>query len=245
MQNMAQIQKKYKNYEVPGKCLIYTIAGGKYEAFKPLFEFMVKQAYPEYDVLVETTNGIGKSGTVGMASERFLRTPPDIDKYDFTLITDVDMLIIRENPKVVEQNMMWMEINGTVCYNNWLISTNQVPGVHFVTKAWWSTTEDARKREFKALEERNEPVPYFYDELMLYRIITESGLPGPKSLPQPWMHHGLHLGACRGFKAIRNFDVPNLEAAKLLLNPDASEAVKTACREHQWLVDFILWLKKN
>jgi hypothetical protein len=101
---------------------------------------------------------------------------------------------------LIDQHMRSLMKNGLECYDNY-VSTNSMtlkraPGVHFVTKAWWARTAAARGKYLELLK-TTAVTDYDFDEVTLYKIIVESGLPEPPKLPNLWAHHGVHLGDWR------------------------------------------------
>lgn len=254
MQNLAAIQKKYRNWQPPqGKTLIYAVVQGDYEFFGPLFKSTAKAAFPECDVQVNLLadfshwlNPLGEhSWPKRMASAfRFTNMPMDVEKYDYILITDVDIVFAPEKQSIAKTHLQWMETNGTKCYDNWLLAHEQCPGVHFVTKEWWAATAEARKKEEAILRTMSE-IPYFYDEKMLFRIIRDSGLPLPGRLPHPWSEHGLHLGACRNFAKQRHFEIPRPDGVEVLLSGQFDAEIAIAVDKFPWLGEFIKYCKKR
>jgi hypothetical protein len=122
-----------------------------------------------------------------------------------------------ERTWLVDQHMRTLGKHDLECYDNY-VSTNstsekKVPGVHFVTKAWWRRTADARAKYRGILEASGSP-SWEFDEIMLYRIIQESTLPEPPKLPNLWAHHGIHLGDWR-----RRIQTKN----KTLIRPQADK----------------------
>lgn len=260
MTNIATIQKKYKNATFPGSMCIFTIAGGPYQYFAPLFVKLCKRAYPQYDckVLVpgdmeiQKVPGIISAQTIlpfqnplMCAATRFLVSPEWLVEYDYCLITDVDMLIIQETPDIVSQHMMWMDICGTEYFNNWLMEPQRMPGVHFVRKGWWEITAKSRKAETEHLFElaANQAIKPHHDEYMLYRIARDSGLPPAGWSPMPWNHHGQHLGTLRdSWLKERKFHPSNQAACLQLLDDDLEKEVELATYRFPWIKELAKWL---
>jgi hypothetical protein len=72
----------------------------------------------------------------------------------------------------------------------------RLPGVHFVTKEWWEKTEDERAAMHSHLRE-NGAEQYWWDEVMLGKIVTGSNLPLPSEKAKLWRKHGVHIGDLR------------------------------------------------
>lgn len=187
----AQKNKALAGQSWPGKCCVFTTATGEYCALRPLFEYLVKDAYPDYDVKVLEMD-------VDPHRARCMRYLWDggLRDYDFVLITDVDILMGVENPDPVTQHMRSITLRGTECYDNHVTGDEaRMPGIHFVTRNWWDRTQLAREQESSNLEGAN--LNYWYDERMLYRLVANSGLPLPPADPDPEHHHGFHIGTYR------------------------------------------------
>ena len=119
---------------------------------------------------------------------------------EFCLITDIDILFMPSTVSLIDQHMGHLEKDGTRCYENWVSELRngepRLPGIHFVTREWWSATREARASEAAILQSKDE-IEYWYDEMMLGRIVVDSGLPLPPTkpmLPKLWRKHGVHLG---------------------------------------------------
>lgn len=120
--------------------------------------------------------------------------------YAYTLITDIDILLMPEEMTIIDQHMMHIERDGTGVYENWISEDRdgfpRLPGVHFVLQPYWYETSQARAKY------RNELIAtgasaYWHDEVMLGKIVVESGLLLPPRAPKLWRKHGPHLGDIR------------------------------------------------
>jgi len=192
---------------------ITTMVSGVYEWYIPLFIYCGTQAYPEYDFKVflrgktelpqSYRQYVMENAYVSYphngpttAAVRFLEGEKELGDYDCCLITDVDILLMREEPELISQHLAHMEHYGLECYCNY--QSHEVPdgircsGVHFITKDWWEKTREEREKwMFNAkngrLSEKDS------DEYMLGDIIQQSGLPDPPKQQFLWNHHGIHL----------------------------------------------------
>jgi hypothetical protein len=172
-----------------------------------MWELAIEKAYPEYDHFVvhknvETPKYFG-------ACVRFL--------YDFRstghkcwYITDIDMMIVREPVSILDFHIKEMQESG-LCYSNSPRGTeNQGPerltGLHFVGEDWWTKTAEMREKYYLLLTHGHQVGKTLGDcsiddELMLMKIVKESGLPVAKPVVNlTERHHGLHLGTIRAHK---------------------------------------------
>lgn len=226
----AQVNKELMKISNIGTCCIFTVVTGSYVWYTPMFLFMLRKAYPEYtariltdsdDTEILTQTGVEKCMPFGRmvdagyraACKRFLFSDEILRSFDYVLITDIDIMIIREANSIVDQHMLSLRKNNLECYDNYTANGDRCPGVHFVTRDWWNRTKTARAEEANAIE-RQEIVEYDYDERMLKRIIGYSGLPIPSARANLWAHHGEHLGAWRR----GNPQVWNTAAVQQMLN---------------------------
>jgi hypothetical protein len=255
MESLSTIQKRYRDFHPPGKTCIFTICGGDYQAFAPLFIETAVAANPECDVMVGVIgenwigwqpgiidcNGLPDRNRLSSAM-RFVWSNGLLESFDYVLITDIDIVFAPEATSIATTHLIWMDIEKTAPYSNWLIGKEQIPGVHFITKEWWAKTAEARKKEFDTLMTLDN-IPYFYDELMLYRIIHNSGLPLPGKLPQLWNHHGLHLGSVRDFEKQKGFQVPDAAGLAVLLSGRFDKEIGIASSRFPWIDRFIEYAK--
>jgi hypothetical protein len=258
-QTPAEKQKAFRGRAWPGKLCIFTVAGGPYQNWAPLFVAMAKEAYPEADVKVlvpgemtipETPDiiSVGSVLPIGhpllCASLRFLICPEWITGYDYVLITDADMMIVREEPGIVSQHMMSMELNGTECYDNWLMAPGRMPGIHFVTREWWGITDSARRKETGMLVNPDvvlniQPAD---DERVLHRIVTNSGLPPAPATAHTWTNHGIHLGAHRKYNGM-SLQLTALEQSAAIKMVKYEDEISVAASEFPWIRRFVKDIK--
>jgi hypothetical protein len=215
---------------VPGKLCITTMVSGDYVWYIPMFLDRILKEYPEATPIVFVRMDAPHPASFGMekqkwmkyirntddlernqpccqdayttAALRFTHSTDELEEFDFTLITDIDMLIMRETPTLLDQHASSMKLNGTDCYDNYISTFERgeprIPGVHFVTKEWWKKTKEARAEEQQGLNlSRPSPPDYNHDEMMIGRIIQRSGLKMCDTHQHLWAHHGIHLGDWR------------------------------------------------
>lgn len=185
---------------------IATIVSGLYEWYIPLFVDRITKEYPEYPVKIFNRNKedlfywleYSLSGAT-TAALRFVEMEEQLMEYDYVLITDIDVMIMREEPTLLERRLHRMRKYGLNCYDNHISVINgdnsKMPGMHFVTKDWWDKTRKARREYAEIL--KNHIIQKDFDELMLYQIIKKSGLPIQDKKPMAGTEHGWHLGAYR------------------------------------------------
>ena len=186
------------------KALIATVYDKAYEAYEPLFRYCCQKAYPEYECHTWNRDHWGevfKPGPYTTAALRFLLNEVGEIDYDAYLITDIDILIRREQPDFIAQHLNHMKWNSLECYDN-CDHGDHMPGVHFVTKEWWPRTKAAREKYLAVLWER--PANLAEDEVILRKVVVESGLRTSTNAIL-WAVHGLHLGRFRNqnIQAIR------------------------------------------
>lgn len=210
----------------PGDCCVFTMVSGKYQWYIPLFHYFLSKAYPEYDIRIyvrgeiEIPPSLFYRDIIPMnpksvvqdypidgyttAAMRFVHEDDALRSYDYVHFQDIDMLILREDPPIVDQHWRSMMANGLQCYDNYVSShvihegaeCPRLPGVHFVTRDWWDITREARQKYAAQLAVEGSPA-WYWDEVMLAKIVIESGLPVQDKRLNLWAHHGIHLGDYR------------------------------------------------
>lgn len=137
-----------------------------------------------------------------VATLRFLSEPPAMANYTHFLITDIDIMFMPENKSIIDIHMHHLEKDGTVCYENFISEyqggSPRMPGVMFVTSDWFAKTASTRKSEYEKLIQ-NGATEYCYDEMLIGRLVTDSGLPLTPIAHKDklWRHHGIHIGDWR------------------------------------------------
>lgn len=249
-----------------GSLLIYTLCDKEYEWYIPLFARSMTLANPKQAVEISVVgevneaildlidsdkitvfnyNGHG-SKKYATASLRFL-LPPKQSTFTHYLITDIDMMFMPENSTIIDQHCKHMERDGTICYENWISQyigdDPRMPGVHFVTQQWFERTESIRKTELNKLIE-NGANEYYYDEVMLGRIVRDSGLPLPPQRAKLWRHHGIHLGDWRINMDRKGHNIPQNVFQKMhintLLKDEKFMELSKKCSEHIPLISKII-----
>jgi hypothetical protein len=196
----AERQLTVANKHYPGTMRIATMHNDAYEKWVPLWRYCIKKAYPQYESFCIAYND---ASGYKSAALRFCHPSMDgiLSKYDYSIITDVDILIYRENPNIVDQHCRSMELQGNPIYDNWTFDGDRCQGVHFVSKEWWPRTRKVREKYYDHLQKFE--VGEGFDERMLLDIIRQCGLPEPDREPQTWCMHGIHIGKYRKYPKLQ------------------------------------------
>jgi hypothetical protein len=132
---------------------------------------------------------------------------------DYYYIADIDVMFREEQHSIIDQHASWMAHDCTRFYENWIIDEKdnhfqygdksigehryRMPGVHFVSRAWWVLTKRARAEEMERLQHAD-TIYYGHDEWALGDVVLRSGLPlPPHGQGKLWRNHGTHLGSIR------------------------------------------------
>ena len=197
----------------------------------PLFVYCCNKAYPEYDIKLFIRGDIKphirealnmQPGTheiipglfddyhhtkYAPISWRFVVPPKYYEGYDYVYITDIDMIIIREETKLIDFHVNEMK-NTQMCYSNsrrhskhWK-GIMSLSGLHFVKNVWFDRTEDSRVKYAALLKAGKVGKKREYDGHMLWRMVKESGLEVCKKYPLTKRHHGIHLGNFRLYQSM-------------------------------------------
>jgi hypothetical protein len=114
------------------------------------------------------------------------------------------MMIMPETPSLKDFHIQEMQESG-LCYSNTPRGTEErgadrVTGLHFVGFEWFNKTYDARRKYLERCM-NGEYTNRIDDELILMRVIKESGLEVPRKRPLMKRHHGIHFGTLRAYKS--------------------------------------------
>lgn len=264
--NKVKPKKKPALVHYKGNLLIYTLCDKEYEWYIPLFARSMTLANPKQEVEINVIYGAndkvlnliendnikvfefngGCFGKYATASLRFL-IPPKQRTFTHYLITDIDMMFMPENSTIIDQHCNHIEKDGTICYENWISQyiggDPRMPGVHFVTQEWFEKTGNVRKYELDKLMQ-NGANDYYYDEVMLGRIVRDSGLPLPPQVAKLWRHHGIHLGDWRINMDRKGHNIPQNVFQKMhihtLLNDEKFMELAKICSSHIPLIGKII-----
>ena len=112
------------------------------------------------------------------------------------------MFIVREDPTLLDFHLKELHEEGR-CFSNARRGpgepqgVNRLTGLHFMYKDWFAVTDEARDKYYNLLVQGGIGNESIDDELMLAKIVTESGmeLSPQKNLIE--RHHGVHMGTLR------------------------------------------------
>lgn len=256
--NKPKPKKKPALAHYNGNLLIYTLCDKDYEWYIPLFARSMAIANPKQEVEIGVVGDVNEkildlinndkvtifnynnttSEKYATASLRFLLVPKQ-SAFTHYLITDIDMMFMPEASSIIDQHCKHMERDGTLCYENWISQyiggDPRMPGVHFVTQEWFEKTESIRKVELNKLLEHGAK-DYYYDEVMLGRLVRDSGLPLPPQIAKLWRHHGIHLGDWRINMDRKGKTIPQNVFQKMhiqtLLKDEKFMELAKICTEH-------------
>ncbi len=191
--------------------LLTTLVDRRYWDYVELFTWCAKKSYPEYDVKVLRKEDVFPNHPdLGFTTNalRFLVPPQYYDGYQYVYVTDIDMLILREVPPLLEFHLMDMtgpysnslrhESNKFACDEERWNGSQSLTGLHFFHRDWLALVEPLAVVYRKILEQK--AVGRGYDGHMLWSMCQQLGLslPGKKSLVG--RHHGIHLGSFRLYR---------------------------------------------
>jgi hypothetical protein len=258
------VKKKFEINHYDDSLLITTVCDENYQWYVPMFlkciEVTVKQkVIPRVFIRGEIDNAMRAAcgdnakyiiplnmnkypnGGYATAASRFLINPflNETEMFQYTLITDVDIMMYHESMSIIDAHMMHLNQNKTEMYENWISEYRgdnaRLPGVHFVTSDWWKRTEKARDHEREEIIKLGNIADYWYDEIMLGRIVKNSGLLLPPTEAKLWRHHGVHIGDWRLNVARNQLPRPNvfegMHIQWMLTDPEFS-ALLDLCGTH-------------
>lgn len=202
---------------------ICTVVDKEYMSYLPLFVYCLNKAYPDYHCRLFLRDPCPydlktwklKCEIIDMFEDyprwkylsialRFAIDKKYFEDFDFAFITDIDIMIMRQDVSLEYFHRLEMEDTG-LCYSNSIrnashyAGSQSLTGLHFASKEWFERTNDIAM-EYRDLM-RNGLVGLYreYDGCMLYRVAERSGVGLPGKYKLAARHHGAHLGSFRLF----------------------------------------------
>ena len=179
---------------------VYTVFNEKYSGYVEMWAYCIKKAYPDYRVIAKE---VRSHYQYDAACLRFLEYPENAPTED-VYITDIDIMILKENPSLREFHRNEMKASG-LCYSNSPRNNNEprsyerLSGLHYATPGWYAGTVTARIKYKIMLDNGDIGKDFFDDEIMLKKICEESDLSIPPKTPLFRRHHGIHFGTIRHY----------------------------------------------
>jgi hypothetical protein len=252
------------------KTLVVTVVDKQYMAYVPLFVYCFRKAYPtpDFDVkifimdecsykvnceLVPLFNDFPRFKYSSIAL-RFLIPPLHFKGFDAVYVTDIDMLIMVENPTL--DAFHWKEIEQTkLCYSNSLrnpghyMGSKSLSGLHYATMEFFERTEDERRKYFDLFRQGLLGLYREFDGVMLYRICERSGIGLPGKYKLIKRHHGIHLGNFRLFSDKEKIAdrIPidfRMQWLRLLEKKEFRDIVERSCSDNSELNEQIIKLNE-
>jgi len=182
---------------------------------KPNLE-IVENYKKEYPNLVSTTNSL-----------RFVTE--DIDGYNEVFVTDIDFFFTESPVDLFHWHKIQLENMSNDCYSgchgplirpprpsictSWTGDFQRIAGGFVMLyPAWWKTTKEHREHWDDQLKQGKWGHFREADEVMLYRIIRDSGLPIAPKVPFPRYLRQIHLGDYRPNMTVRNQNMQKMRS---------------------------------
>lgn len=202
--------------------LISMFVSGKYQHYVPMFRLFAQESYPEYNVLINaeraTTNKIfeqyrcfdgGVFNLNNFYSKRdvkFLRwscLPIDYVFYQNIYIGDIDILIMRDTPTLLEKHLAICEkqslpFSNTCGIDDPVTRGHRVTGIHF-----FQNDSRGYLEKMRDTASNMKPDSYYYNDKLgridnqyaLYCLLQDAGYTVPDH--KEFYYDGLHLGHSR------------------------------------------------
>lgn len=200
-------------------CFTTIVHGENYVKYAPYFIYSCLKAYPDsfvklfftgeipqkYHKIYNHIKSIGNfkieqncfsdysKKNQSLKSIRWIISEIWFKDYSHIYIGDVDIFICQENPTLLEQHVKHCKEQNLPYSNMVRPNSTRLSGLHFIEREkYYLCIESVRQKYVKLLKENklNDT-----NEVMLYRMIKESGMEFPNNQWRP--HHGLHLGMWR------------------------------------------------
>jgi hypothetical protein len=178
--------------------LISMFVSGKYQHYMPMFELFLDAAYPEYDFII---NRVLCSDDAKFLRWRKLYFNYDVFKYVY--IGDIDILIMRDTPTLLEKHLAICEkqnlpFSNTCGIDDPATRGHRVTGIHF-----FQNDERGYLERMRAAVSNMKPESYYYNDKLgridnqhaLYCLLQDAGYTVPDH--KEFYYDGLHLGHSR------------------------------------------------
>ena len=181
------------------KLLIYTVTSGHYCDYTALWEYCIAHSYPEYDY---KSMEVEEPKTKYFAACYRLFNQPT-KRHDYVYVTDVDMMILREDPTILDFHLKEMK-QTKLSYSNSprtseYLGASRMTGLHFANMYWYQQTLMEREAHLRLLNEAKIGDRREDDEICLMNICKNAHLRIPSPRPLATRHHGIHLGTLRHY----------------------------------------------
>jgi len=202
-------------------CVI-NVVNNTYQKYIPMFLFFCVTSYPEYShrilltgklndkykkiisVLknmadIEVISNYFQKEYVGHELKvlRWLIKQDDFLNWDNLYIGDIDIIICKEE-KSLETQHLNHSIKNKIPYSNSVRpNSKRLSGLHFICRNLYYKQMNDVLEKYRKMH-KNRMLKNCKNEMILYKMIEESGLKFPDGWNRP--HHGLHLGLWRGKK---------------------------------------------
>jgi hypothetical protein len=178
--------------------IIFTTFDNRYQPYTETWKVFIQYAYPQYKAVAKRSEYQGFAS----ACERYLY---EASTKEDVYITDIDMMILREDPEINNFHLLEMVESGlsysnTPRDNKEPRANERLTGLHYCTPRWYDETRGTREAYSFLLRAGKIGVGRYDDEIMLKQICLQSGLKIP---PKRWIwerQHGIHLGVIRNYK---------------------------------------------
>ena len=177
--------------------LISMFVSGKYKYYVPMFELFLDAAYPEYDFIIDHV--------ICSDDAKFLRWRKLYFNYaifKYIYIGDIDILIMRDTPTLLEKHLAICEKQGLPFSNTCGIDDpatrgRRVTGLHFFINngSYLDKMRGAALRLNYTGISYNEKLKRLDNQKYLYNLLRAAGYEIPNH--KEFYYDGLHLGHSR------------------------------------------------
>ena len=213
------------------KICISVVVNNKYEKYIPYFIYFILKSYPHYSIKIFFTNNLNKKiknviskleilGNIEIIENFFKNFPQQNQElktfrwlipakyflpYQYVYIGDVDMMICKEDPSLMDQHIDHLQQNNLPYSNCVRPNTKRLSGLHFFNvEEYYKKMNPIIENYTLKLKRRNIGLHNgkVRNEEILYKMIKESEIGLPKDELRidhngSGPHHGLHLGLWR------------------------------------------------